>query len=32
MRQRFVGLYALFIVLIAASFVWQMLHAVCPVP
>jgi hypothetical protein len=32
MRQRFLGFYALFIVLIAASFVWQMIHGLCPVP
>jgi hypothetical protein len=32
MRQRFLGFYALFIVLIAASFFWQMIHGICPVP
>jgi hypothetical protein len=32
MRRRFLPLYALLIVLIAASFVWQMVHGICPVP
>jgi hypothetical protein len=32
MRRRFLPFYALLIVLIAASFVWQMVHGICPVP
>ena len=32
LRHRFLPIYALVIVAIAASFVWQMLHGVCPVP
>jgi len=32
MRKRFAGLYVLVIVAIAASFAWQMLHGICPVP
>ena len=32
MRRWFVRIYAIVILAIAASFVWQMLHGVCPVP
>jgi hypothetical protein len=32
LRRSFAPLYALVAVLIAGSFVWQMLHGVCPVP
>jgi len=32
LRRRFLSLYALVILAIAGSFVWQMLHGVCPVP
>lgn len=32
MRRWFFRFYALIILAIAASFVWQMLHGVCPVP
>jgi hypothetical protein len=31
-RTRFTLLYAAVIVLIVASFGWQMLHGICPVP
>ena len=30
--RRLIPLYALVILAIAGSFVWQMLHGVCPVP
>ncbi len=32
MRRLFFRIYLLVILAIAASFVWQMLHGVCPVP
>ena len=32
MRRRFVPFYGVLLALIAASFLWQMLHGVCPVP
>jgi hypothetical protein len=32
LRRRLVPLYALVILAIAGSFIWQMLHGVCPVP
>ena len=32
LRSRFLPLYALVILAIAGSFIWQMLHGVCPVP
>jgi hypothetical protein len=32
MRRRLLPFYVTFIVIIAASFLWQMMHAICPVP
>ena len=32
LRARFLPIYALIILAIAGSFVWQMLHGICPVP
>jgi hypothetical protein len=32
LRRRLIPLYALVILAIAGSFLWQMLHGVCPVP
>jgi hypothetical protein len=32
MRRRFFPFYGVLLALIAASFLWQMLHGVCPVP
>jgi hypothetical protein len=32
LRKRMSAIYALVIVLIAVSFVWQMIHGLCPVP
>jgi len=32
MRRWFLPIYGLVILAIAASFVWQMLHGICPVP
>ena len=32
LRRRFVPFYALAAAAIAGSFLWQMLHGVCPVP
>jgi hypothetical protein len=32
LRRRFLPLYAALLILIAASFLWQMLHGICPVP
>jgi hypothetical protein len=32
MRRRLMPIYALVIAAIAASFLWQMLHGICPVP
>jgi hypothetical protein len=32
LRQRFLPVYALIILAIAGSFVWQMIHGACPVP
>jgi hypothetical protein len=31
-RHRLLPFYAAFIVLIVATFAWQMLHGICPVP
>jgi hypothetical protein len=31
-RRKLLPYYLAFIVLIAASFAWQMLHGICPVP
>jgi len=31
-RRRLLPFYAAFIVLIAATFLWQMIHGICPVP
>jgi hypothetical protein len=31
-RPRFLPFYAFVITLIVASFAWQMLHGICPVP
>lgn len=32
LRQRLLPLYGIAIALIAASFLWQMIHGICPVP
>ncbi len=32
LRRRFLPVYALITLAIAASFAWQMLHGICPVP
>ena len=32
MRKRLMPFYALIFLVIVASFLWQMLHGVCPVP
>ena len=32
MRKRFMPLYAIVFLAIVASFLWQMLHGICPVP
>jgi hypothetical protein len=32
MRRRFLPFYALITMAIAGSFLWQMLHGVCPLP
>jgi hypothetical protein len=32
LRRRLVPLYAVMITLIAFSFLWQMMHGICPVP
>jgi hypothetical protein len=32
LRRFFVPLYAAVFAIIAASFLWQMLHGICPVP
>jgi len=32
LRQRFATWYLILIALIAAGFVWQMVHGICPVP
>lgn len=32
LRKRFIPLYGGAVLLIAGSFVWQMLHGLCPVP
>jgi hypothetical protein len=32
LRRRFLPIYALAAAAIAASFLWQMLHGICPVP
>ncbi|MEA2164093.1 MAG: hypothetical protein QOK37_2220 [Thermoanaerobaculia bacterium] len=32
MRRRLLPFYATFIVLIAITFAWQMIHGICPVP
>jgi hypothetical protein len=31
-QRRFVAAYAIVTLLIVASFAWQMLHGICPVP
>jgi hypothetical protein len=32
LRRRFVPFYALIFAAIVGSFLWQMLHGICPVP
>jgi hypothetical protein len=32
LRRRFLALYGIVTVAIAASFLWQMFHGLCPVP